>query len=328
MALALRLAAYELLRAEGGDPVLLLDDVFAELDTARRQRAGARGRLGGTGSGDRGGARRHSRRLGRAQDRDRPARRRHRPSIGGASHDRTPTTTPEDRGNAPPEHLAGLDGDGPGAPHPGGGPRRGRAARARTSGAAARSAQPPPGGGQAAQLVGAGARRSGPTTARAGDARPARKRAAGRRRVAEGTVFGQWPTVVGEQIAEHATPDRAARGRAQRLRRIDGVGHPIADGAGATAGQDRGGGRRRRGDVAENRRSGGAVVAQGPLSHRGPRAARHVRVTGRSAGWLRAARTPQAPFSSVLTHLGSKNSTDGANRCVETRPQNRSCRLS
>lgn len=36
LALALRLAAYELLRAEGGDPVLLLDDVFAELDTARR----------------------------------------------------------------------------------------------------------------------------------------------------------------------------------------------------------------------------------------------------------------------------------------------------
>jgi DNA replication and repair protein RecF len=37
MALALRLAAYELLRADGGDPVLLLDDVFAELDGARRQ---------------------------------------------------------------------------------------------------------------------------------------------------------------------------------------------------------------------------------------------------------------------------------------------------
>ncbi|BBX19404.1 DNA replication/repair protein RecF [Mycolicibacterium duvalii] len=37
MALALRLASYELLRAEGGDPVLLLDDVFAELDSARRQ---------------------------------------------------------------------------------------------------------------------------------------------------------------------------------------------------------------------------------------------------------------------------------------------------
>lgn len=37
MALSLRLAAYELLRTEGTDPVLLLDDVFAELDTARRQ---------------------------------------------------------------------------------------------------------------------------------------------------------------------------------------------------------------------------------------------------------------------------------------------------
>jgi DNA replication and repair protein RecF len=37
MALSLRLAAYELLRADGGDPVLLLDDVFAELDTARRK---------------------------------------------------------------------------------------------------------------------------------------------------------------------------------------------------------------------------------------------------------------------------------------------------
>jgi DNA replication and repair protein RecF len=37
MALALRLSAYELLRADGSDPVLLLDDVFAELDTARRE---------------------------------------------------------------------------------------------------------------------------------------------------------------------------------------------------------------------------------------------------------------------------------------------------
>ena len=36
-AVALRLAAYELLRADGGEPVLLLDDVFAELDVARRR---------------------------------------------------------------------------------------------------------------------------------------------------------------------------------------------------------------------------------------------------------------------------------------------------
>jgi DNA replication and repair protein RecF len=37
-ALALRLASYELLRAESSEPVLILDDVFAELDQRRRQR--------------------------------------------------------------------------------------------------------------------------------------------------------------------------------------------------------------------------------------------------------------------------------------------------
>ncbi|WNI16676.1 DNA replication/repair protein RecF [Actinacidiphila sp. ITFR-21] len=37
-ALALRLASYELLRADGGEPVLVLDDVFAELDERRRER--------------------------------------------------------------------------------------------------------------------------------------------------------------------------------------------------------------------------------------------------------------------------------------------------
>lgn len=37
-AIALRLGAYRLLRAEGVEPVLVLDDVFAELDTGRRDR--------------------------------------------------------------------------------------------------------------------------------------------------------------------------------------------------------------------------------------------------------------------------------------------------
>jgi DNA replication and repair protein RecF len=43
LALALRLAAYQLLRDDGapGDPVLLLDDVFAELDAGRRDRLAA-----------------------------------------------------------------------------------------------------------------------------------------------------------------------------------------------------------------------------------------------------------------------------------------------
>lgn len=38
LALALRLAAFDLLRADGDDPVLVLDDVFAELDQTRRAR--------------------------------------------------------------------------------------------------------------------------------------------------------------------------------------------------------------------------------------------------------------------------------------------------
>ncbi|RZS37589.1 DNA replication and repair protein RecF [Herbihabitans rhizosphaerae] len=37
-ALSLRLGSYELLRADGGEPVLVLDDVFAELDRRRRSR--------------------------------------------------------------------------------------------------------------------------------------------------------------------------------------------------------------------------------------------------------------------------------------------------
>lgn len=37
LALALRLASFELLRDDGDDPVLILDDVFAELDQGRRQ---------------------------------------------------------------------------------------------------------------------------------------------------------------------------------------------------------------------------------------------------------------------------------------------------
>lgn len=41
-ALALRLASYDLLAAEGDRPVLILDDVFAELDTRRRERLAAR----------------------------------------------------------------------------------------------------------------------------------------------------------------------------------------------------------------------------------------------------------------------------------------------
>ncbi|HVF20449.1 MAG TPA: DNA replication/repair protein RecF [Mycobacteriales bacterium] len=41
LALALRLASHDVLTADGGEPVLILDDVFAELDTQRRERLAA-----------------------------------------------------------------------------------------------------------------------------------------------------------------------------------------------------------------------------------------------------------------------------------------------
>ena len=100
-------------------------------------------------------------------------------------------------------------------------------------------------------------------------------------RVAEGTVFGQWTAVVGEQIAEHADPERAERRGAQRRRRSHGLGHPAADGAGATVGQDRGGGRRRCGDVAEDHRPDRSVLAEGQAAHLRPGPARHLRMSGR-----------------------------------------------
>ncbi len=40
-ALALKLASYDLLRSDGDDPILILDDVFAELDAGRREHLGA-----------------------------------------------------------------------------------------------------------------------------------------------------------------------------------------------------------------------------------------------------------------------------------------------
>ena len=37
MAISLRIGSFNLLKSEGAEPILILDDIFAELDTARRQ---------------------------------------------------------------------------------------------------------------------------------------------------------------------------------------------------------------------------------------------------------------------------------------------------
>ena len=85
MALALRLAAYELLRADGSDPVLLLDDVFAELDSARREALAAVAALSGAGAGNGGGARRRAPRLGRHPGEHHAERRRQRAGLRGGN---------------------------------------------------------------------------------------------------------------------------------------------------------------------------------------------------------------------------------------------------
>ena len=36
MAISLRIGSFNLLKSEGAEPILILDDVFAELDTSRR----------------------------------------------------------------------------------------------------------------------------------------------------------------------------------------------------------------------------------------------------------------------------------------------------
>ena len=75
-------------------------------------------------------------------------------------------------------------------------------------------------------------------------------------RVAQGAVFGRWHGSGRRADRGPRGADLAERGRADGFRGVDGLGHPAEDGAGATAGQDRRRGRRRRGEITEDRRSG------------------------------------------------------------------------
>ena len=269
---------------DGGDPVLLLDDVFAELDTARRQAlanvaASAEQVLVTAAVHDDIPAG-----LGCAPDRDHHARRRHRPGFGGAAmtDDEIDTTERRRANRAPgrPAHLAGLAGmdlvrrtleEARGAAR-----SQGKdVGRGRSSPAALAVA-----GTSRRRWSGPGPDSRDPQSLGSATSDLARSRGWSGR-VAEGSVFGRWPAVVGEQIAAHADADGTERRCADGVRRVDGLGDPAADGAGATAGQDRRGGRRRRGHLAEDRRPGGAVLAQGPLPHRRPRAPRHVRMRPR-----------------------------------------------
>ena len=291
MALALRLAAYELLRADGGDPVLLLDDVFAELDTARRQ---ALANVAASAEQVLVTAAVHEdipAGLGCAQDRDHHARRRRRAGSRRCGDERRSMSRATNE-REPPAHLAHLKGmdlvrrtleEARGAARSQGKDvgrgGRGRPPR-RVAGTSRRRWSGPGPDSRDPQALGSVARDVARNRGWSG-------------RVAEGAVFGRWPAVVGEQIAAHAAPTALTRRCADGFGGVDRVGDPAADGAGAAVGEDRGGGRRRGRHVAEDRRPDGAVVAQRPLSHRRPRAPRHVRMRPCFSRWLRAATRPR-----------------------------------
>ena len=265
-ALALRLASYDLLRAEGNEPVLVLDDVFAELDARRRERLAelvapgeqvlvtaavdddVPGVLAGRavrGGGRDGGARMSERteRAARAAGR-RPGAVGRRPGAGGA---------------------AGGQGAGAGAW------RRGRSRRSRRGGGGLRSGaradgrDPLPLGAAINRLI---TERGWETPA------------------AVGGVMGRWPQIVGAEVAKHCVPRAVRRGRAgaDRAVRLHGVGDAAAAAGPAAGGPAQRGPRARHGEADQGAGPGGPPAATARCARPAARARRHLRVTGSVRG--------------------------------------------
>ncbi len=304
-ALALRLASYDLLRAEGNEPVLVLDDVFAELDARRRERLAelvahgeqvlvtaavdddVPGVLAGRGTRW-------------------PAERRNAYDRGARmSEENLPRlwTVPRPPGPRCPNPPASTSPGSRCAP-PRSRRRRGRGRAAEEAGPARRRA-----------AVRCARRRTRPDGARRRD-QPADHRAGWETPAAVGGVMGRWPQIVGEDLAKHCVPVRfddepdarvltvqcdstawatQLRLLAPRLvaRLNEDLGHgtvriikvlgPGRRGGGTgAAGAGVGGARRH---VRLGRRAAGVVVARGPsgLRSRGAGTRRGRRARGRRA---------------------------------------------
>ena len=232
-ALALRLASYDLLRADGDDPILILDDVFAELDTRAprtARRAGGRGRAG---AGHRRGRRRRARSAARAADRRRrragrgpcrvtsptsrppasPGRRTsRRTSAWPSPRRRTPTTTPGS--TWPAASPAGW-------PAPGARRKRRFVLRVRAAvpGGPTRSASGAHPDERDPQLLDT---TIGRLIADQGWSTDVRVHG----------VFTRWEQLVGREVAQHCRPRRSVRGRSRQRRhprgahRLHRLGHP------------------------------------------------------------------------------------------------------
>ena len=212
LALALRLAAYELLRADGEDPVLILDDVFAELDVGPPRPAGHPGRRGGAGHRDRRGAGRRARHAGRG-----PLRRRRR-ERSPVPADGDPALVPRaERLRRAAAALADVIADAR---------ARGEWPSAGRPGAAGQ-------GGRSGLRHGrSGEAFSRPRRARRDDPQPLAAAIGGllsdqgwKEQAAVGSVFSNWAQIVGPDLAAHTRPDGFAGRRARHRGGLDRVGH-------------------------------------------------------------------------------------------------------
>ena len=218
-ALALRLASYDLLRADGDDPILILDDVFAELDTERRAQlaelvAGAEQVLVTAAVADdvpAGAGRGPLPRRRRGGD---PWPERRRPPTGDPSRpSRHEPDEPEHRDDGL-DLARALD------------PRHGRRSTRRPSGAAAargprRRAGPAPGQRRPP-------RRPRPAAARR-HRRPARRRPRlGARPARARRLRAAGPSWSAPRSPQHCTPGVVRRRHAGGAHRLHGLGDPAA----------------------------------------------------------------------------------------------------
>ena len=275
-ALGLRLAAYQLLRHDlGDDPVLILDDVFAELDTGPARAAGGAGRRLRAGAHHRGGRRRTCPTSLTGE---------HVPGDAGRGGACRVSTTGRRTSRCEPSRC-GRPCRTPGRGDPAdAGARRSSATRTpRRRAALARARAAARGQGAAARAAGrsSGAgRRRAPSAAPAATAATPRcsatrwtgccSTAAGRSTSRSASVMGRWAADrrAGRGGALH--PGDLRRRRPHRAGRLHRLGHPAAAAVLLDPGPARGRGRQGRRVRAEGQRPGRADLGRG--SRRGPRA--------------------------------------------------------
>ncbi|MBM4717788.1 DNA replication/repair protein RecF [Rhodococcus hoagii] len=279
-ALSMRLGAFFLLRDDGSDPVLMLDDVFAELDRKRRAAlagvaAQAEQVLITAAVAEDVPAELSATRFGvEAHDTERGGSRSSPLSAESARREET-----DDRRTVRAAAGARTQGRRPRPAGARGGPRGGEGERqGGGTGAEVSARRGPRAAVASAFLVGCRTGRPGPAAVRCPG-----ERGVEAARLVDAGVGGHGAGPLGRcrrpghRVACRA--DGAAGRRAQRVGGVHRVGDAAADDAGADPREDRGGGGARRCEVAAHHRPHRAELAKGRTAHLGPGPAGHVRLT-------------------------------------------------